>query len=122
MSYRESVPIAATEDLSASQYHAIQIGGTLATAAVNAIGILQNKPTSGQDATACYMGRSRYRAGGAVTGGNRLSITTSGWFTAAGSNELGVGTALGTVSSGGIGEGIFMFAGAKTEVVSAHLA
>lgn len=118
----DNIPIMATEDLTASQYHAVQIGGTLSTGATNAMGILQNKPISGQAATTRYFGRSRYFAGGAVTAGARLSVTTSGWITAAGSNELGVGTAMGTVSSGGIGEGIFNFAGAKTAVQSAHLA
>lgn len=120
--YLESVPIVAGADLSDLQYRAITVGGTLAPTASTALGILQNKAALGRDTTAGYLGRSRYRAGAAVTAGDRLTVTASGWLTACGSNELGIGTALGNVGSGGIGEGIFNFAGAKTEVISGHLA
>ena len=124
MSYLNSVPTIAAQDLSGDteQYHAITVGGTIAPTASTALGILQNKAKSGREATAGYSGRSRYRAGGTVAAGNRLTVTTSGWLTAVGSNELGIGTALGAVGSGGIGEGIFNFAGALTEVISGHVA
>ncbi len=122
MGYLMSVPVNAGADLSGSQYHAIQIAGTIATAPTNTLGILQNKPESGEDATAGWLGRSRFRAGGPVTAGNRLTVGAGGWLMAVGSNELGVGTALQTVNSGAIAEGIFNFAGAITEVISANLA
>lgn len=122
MSYLNSVPRNAGQDLTADQYHAVGVGGTIVATATLALGILQNKPRNGEDATVGVSGRSRYRAGAAVSVGDRLTVTTSGWFTACGSNELGIGTALGAVGSGGIGEGTFNFAGAKTEVVSGHLA
>ena len=122
MSYQESVPVKAGADLSAAQYKAVTVSGTIAANNTTALGILQNKPdASGKDATVAYAGRVRYYAGGAVAAGNRLTVTTSGWVTATGSNQIGVGTALGAVSSGGIGEGIFNFTGAKSTVVSGHL-
>lgn len=122
MSYLESVPVSAGADLSTAQYKAVTISGTIAATNGAALGILQNKPAAaGRDATVGYMGRSRYVAGAGVTEGDRVTVATSGFIIAVSSNELGVGTALGTVSSGGIGEGIFNFAGARTSVVSAHL-
>ncbi len=106
----DSIPVEATEDLSAAQYHAIQIGGTLATTGVNAVGILQNNPASGKDATAGYARRSRYRAGAAVAAGAQLTVANSGWHITVTSGLNVIGMAMGAVSSGGIGEGIFNFA------------
>lgn len=110
MSYLESVPVEAGADLSSAQYKAIKIDGTIAADA-SAIGILQNKPSaSGRDATAGYLGRSRYVAGAAVSAGAQLTVTTSGYMITVTSGTAVVGKALGAVSSGGIGEGIFNFA------------
>ena len=110
MSYKESIPVVATEDLSGVQYHACDIDGTLAQVGDTSIGILQNKPESGEDAELTYSGRSRYRAGGAITTGGRMTCAASGWITAASSGDAIVGRALSTVTSGSIGEGIFNFA------------
>lgn len=110
MAYLESIPVVATEDLSDTQYKAIDIDGTIAQAGTTPIGIQQNKGVSGRDITAGYAGRSRYYAGAAVAAGARLTVTTSGWFTTVASGGQIVGRALAAVSSGGIGEGIFNFA------------
>ena len=114
MSYQECIPVVAGADLNTDdhQYHVVAVAGTIAPSPVTAGGLLQNKPKSGEDASLCYAGRSRFRAGGAVTAGARLTSTASGWVTAVvsgGASEM-IGTALGAVSSGGIGEGIFNFA------------
>lgn len=112
MSYLESVPVISGADLTAKQYKVIAIDGTLAVSGVACIGILQNKAASGRDATAGYAGRSRYVAGGTVTAGARLQVTSGGWLTAVVSGDAAqmVGTSLGAVSSGGIGEAIVNFA------------
>ena len=109
MSYLESIPVEAGQDLTAAQYKAITVGGTIASGAT-AIGILQNKPDNGQDATAGYAGRSRYVAGAGVTAGANLSVTTSGYLITTTSGSPVVGRALAAVSSGGIGEAIINFA------------
>lgn len=120
--YDNNVPVAAGADLSACQYKAVAVGGTIAANNGATLGILQNKPDAvGKDATVCVFGRSRYSAGGAVTKGNRVTVTTSGWFVAVASNQLGCGTALDTVSSGGIGDGVFNFPGVRSTVTSANL-
>jgi len=108
--YKESIPTVASEDMSSAQYHATDIDGTLAQVGDTAIGILQNKPGDGEDAENVWWGRSRYRAGSALTAGARVTCAASGWFTAAGSGDAIVGRTLLAVSSGSIGEGIFNFA------------
>lgn len=121
MSLYDDIPLEAGADLTATQYKAVQIGGTIASTNTNAVGIQQNKPKSGEDLSARIHGRSRYSAGGAVTKGNRLAVTTSGWIVAVASNQFGVGIALSTVASGATGDGWFNNFGAPTTVVSAHL-
>lgn len=118
MSYNYSVPVVAGQDLSVAntQYKAVAVGGTIAANNTAALGILQNKPQNGEDATLVYLGRSRFLSGGAITAGNRLIVTTSGYVIATTSGSVPVGTALETVSSGGIAEGIFNFSGASTNL------
>ena len=123
MSGLESVAVDAGADLSgsASQYKAVSVSGVIAANNTASLGILQNKPRSGEDATVGIAGRSRYVAGAAVTLGDRLMVTTSGFIIEANTVSFGIGTALGAVSSGGIGAGYFNFAGAKSQITSSHL-
>lgn len=101
--------VRATEDMSAFQYKAVDIDGTLAAAAGTAIGILQNKPGNAEDASILLAGPSRYRAGGAIAAGGKITLAASGWFTAAGSGDDVVGRAYASVTSGSIGQGDFNF-------------
>jgi len=110
MSYLESIPLAAGADLSASQYKAVVVGGTIAANAL-AMGIQQNKPdASGKDLTVGYFGRSRYVAKAAINAGALLTVTESGYMSTVTSGQSCIGRAIAAVSSGGIGEGIFNFA------------
>ena len=111
MSYLESIGVDAGADLSACQYKGIAVGGTIAASGATAMGILQNKPESGEDAQLGWFGRSRFYAGAAVAAGAEITCTTSGWFITAASGTNPVGKALEAVSSGGIGEAIVCFAG-----------
>ena len=110
MSYLDSIPVKATEDLSNTQYKAIDIDGTIAAAGSTAIGIQQNKGASGRDITAGYAGRSRFVAGDTVAVGARLTVTTSGYCITVTSGDAIVGRALSAVASGETSEGIFNFA------------
>lgn len=114
MGYQYSIPVVAGADLSGQQYKAIAVGGTIAATNTLAMGLLQNKPKSGEDATLAYLGRSKFRAGGAVTAGGAVKVTTSGWIVAVASGDLAAGKALEAVSSGGIGEGVFGIATARS--------
>lgn len=103
-----------TEDLSAStaQYHAIAFNDQkLANDAEEASGILIDRPENNQHATIALAGEIKFAAGGGtITAGDKLTVTTSGWFTTAGSDDAVVGEAKYTVTSGSIGTGIFEFA------------
>lgn len=120
MSYENSVPVVAGQDLSVAtcQFHAVAIGGTIAAANAASLGILLNRPKQNEDATVGYAGRLPYRAGAAITAGNRLKVTASGWLIAVTSGTFAVGMALTAVSSGAVGEGIFDFSGARTNLAS----
>lgn len=115
--YLSSIPVNAGEDLSGAQYKAVEIDGTVAASSAVAVGILQNKPRAGEDGTAGFMGRSRYVAGAAVAAGAGLMATTSGYLITVTSGNIGVGKALGAVSSGGIGEAIVNFVPGGTIVI-----
>lgn len=115
MSYKEGYPIVAGADLSDDeQYKAIAIGGTIAASGTAAIGILCNKPKSGEDAAVTWWGREKFYAGAAVAAGAQVTVTTSGWFITAGSGDAVVGrNGSSAVASGAIGEGMFNFANAS---------
>ena len=115
--YDDRIAVPAGQDLTACQYKAVAIGGTIAAANTAAVGILQNKPKINEDAAVAFAGRSYYVAGAAVTAGAQLSVTTSGYMiTTVASGSSPCGKALAAVASGGRGEGIFNFATAKTGV------
>jgi len=109
MSYLESIPVIAGADLTAKQYKCVAVAGTIA-ADGTAIGLLQNKPNTGRDATVGYAGRSRFVASDTVAAGALLTPTTNGFMVTVGSGDPCFGRALSAVASGGIGEGIFNFA------------
>jgi len=107
----------AGEDLSGLQYRAIEVDGTLAANANVAAGILQNKPKSGEPATIAYMGQLKLRTGVAITVGQRLTITASGWAAVVVSGSgAQIGRALTVAASGGLVEGLFYFVNAHATV------
>lgn len=115
--YTQSIAFLAAADMSSGcQYKAVAIGGTIAANNTAAVGILQDKPKSGEGGAAAFSGRSRYVAGAAVSAGAGLMVTTSGYMIAVVSGSLPCGKALESVTSGSIGEGLFNFATAKTNV------
>lgn len=102
--------IEALEDLNTHQYLAFCLAdGKLANNAEEASGILQNKPKQYEHATITYIGESKYKAGLAVSKGDKLTVTTSGYFTQADSNDPVIGEAKFDVTSGSVGTGIFVF-------------
>ena len=95
--------VSAGADLSARQYQLISVAGTMAATAHAAIGVLQNKPLSGEDATLAFAGHMKALAGGTITAGNTLSCTASGTLYSV-SSAWGLGTAVTACVSGGIVE------------------
>ena len=104
--------LTAGEDLYADgyRYHAIALDdGKLAVNGREAAGILVNKPKTGEAALVGYVGLMKYRAGGAITQGNKLAVDSNSTMIKAASGDLIKGEALNTVTSGSIGMGIFSF-------------
>src|SRR5687767_15966439 len=98
-----------TGDGTGAQYKAVVVGGTIA-ANNGAIGLLYNKPKSGEDAQVLYSGHGKGVAGAAVTAGARVKVTTSGYLIAVSSGDGAVGKALTAAASGATVEGLFDFA------------
>ena len=111
----DSVTIDAGEDLSANQYFAIAIDGTIADTAATAFGLIQNKPpSSGRRTHVAYAGQMKGRAGAAIALGASLTVTTSGFLittsATSGSSTPSVGKALAAANSGDTFPGLFNFA------------
>lgn len=107
-----TITMKSLEDHSGCQYHAVAFNDSLlANNGKEACGILMNKPASGDHATVGFNGVLKYAAGATVNAGERLTVTTSGWFvTAANSGAYVVGmNGPDAVTSGSIGTGIFGF-------------
>lgn len=101
-------------DMSSLQYRVVEIDGTLGVSANTAVGIATTKVLSGEHFSAVYKGHAKGYAGGAVTAGNRLTVSSGGWLTVAASGTGRVGTALATATSGSLVEGVFDFTAAGT--------
>lgn len=87
----------ASEDLSSSQYYIVQMDSTggieIAESATDFIvGVLQNKPASGEAATYRFLGTSKVKAGGTVAIG--------AWVTAASDGEAVSTTTDGNITIG----------------------
>lgn len=104
----------AAEDMRTLQYFAVALNDRkLANTAEEASGILMNKPNENDHGSLAYSGELKYKAGAAVSAGDKLTVTTSGWFTTAESLDCVVGEAKVAVTSGSIGTGIFSFPAAR---------
>ncbi len=63
------------------------------------VGVLQNKPKSGEAATIAYMGLSKVRGGGTVTAGAFIAHNSSGMVVDAVSGDVVCGRALETATA-----------------------
>lgn len=101
----ETIQLTAGADLNTgggtgAQYKAIAVGGTIAATGNTAMGLLQNKPKSGEDATVAYRGHMKGIAGAGVTAGARVIVTTSGYLITAVGAVIPCGKAVTTAASG----------------------
>jgi len=110
----EVVAIVAGADLRAAEFKVVAVDGTIAATSLAGIGVLQNKPNTGEGASVAYAGHLKAYAGGAITAGARMKVTTSGWLVVVASGDGSVGKALVAANSGSLVEGLFDFAGAAT--------
>jgi hypothetical protein len=108
---KEIVAIVAGADLTAAQYKIIAVAGTIAATNAVALGVLQNKPNTGENASIAYCGHMKAYVGGAVAAGAQLVVTTSGYLITNATSVSGiVGKALTAASSGALCEFVGDFA------------
>jgi len=90
-----TISLVAGADLSSgAQFKVVAVGGTIAAANTAAIGILQNRPKTGEGASVVYDGHAKAYVGGAVSAGGALKVTTSGFLTAVASGDGAVAKAI----------------------------
>lgn len=104
--YNASIPVDASVDLSGQEYKACQITGDVAGTLALAVGILQNKPESGEDASLVFTGRTKMQSGGAITAGALLTVAASGFIVATTSGGYAFGFAETACASGGVFHGV----------------
>lgn len=115
--------LTASADLSSKQYYFVKISGsgtvTVCSGATDRpIGVLQNKPTSGQPAEIVVVGHTKISCDAALTAGNAIGTSADGQADAktAGTDttEYIVGIALRTTGAAGeIGEALINCASAN---------
>lgn len=116
--YAVKVTLVAGEDLSAKQYHFVKIdNGTGKAVAVNGatdrpFGVLQNNPTSGQEAEVLITGGTKITAGGTASAGQPLFASASG---------NAVTLAFGTTGSAAYVVGTFVAAGSASAITTAAI-
>lgn len=103
-----------TGDGTGAQYKAVAVGGTIAANNSTAVGLVQNKPKNGEDLAVLYLGHGKGIAGAALSAGDRVKITTSGYIAAVASGDGCVGKVITAASSGMAVEGLFNFINAST--------
>ena len=110
MSYNQAIGVDAAADLSAKQYLAVGVDGNIAGTVLVAFGVLQNKPLSGEDASVVYAGRTKFKAGGAVTAGAMVGVNSTGYGVVVTSGSPNIGKAITAAGSGGVFQAIVNFA------------
>ena len=97
-----SIAVVAGADLrTGAQFKVVGVAGTIAATNLAGIGILQNRPNTGEGASVVYDGHAKaYVGGGAVSAGAALKVTTSGWLVAVASGDGAVAKAVTAAASG----------------------
>jgi hypothetical protein len=109
----ETFQFVAGADLSDAIWKVVTVGGTIAPSAAAALGVLVTKPKSGEHGGAAISGVVKCWAGGAITAGASITVTTSGWMTTVASGAgIPVGKALATAASGDLFPAMVNFANA----------
>jgi len=107
---RQVTTISAGEDLRECRYFAIALDdGKIAVNGKEALGILVGAPNTGEAAAVAVLGEEKYRAGGGVSKGAKLTVANSGWLITATSGTWIVGRAKDTVTSGSNGTALLNF-------------
>ncbi len=102
-----ALAVEAAADLSAKQYGVMRLSGAdlcnQASEAINSgvVGVLQNKPQSGEYATIAYSGKSKVVAGGALTVNDIITSNSSGKAAKVASGQMAFGRVLEAAGADG---------------------
>jgi len=99
----DTFSISAGADLSTLQWYAVKLDGTRATNGKEAAGLIVNKPKAGEHCTVGISGRMKFRAGGTIVAGNKLTVDSNSTLIKASSGSWLIGQALAGCSSGSVG-------------------
>lgn len=114
--YAVKATLVAGADLSEKQYHFVKIDNGTGRAVIvsgatdRPVGVLQNNPTSGQEAEVLIVGGTKLAAGGTASAGQALFANASG---------QGVTLAYGSTGSAAFSVGTFITAGSASAIVTA---
>lgn len=98
-----NVTVIASQNLTAKQYHVVTNAGAAAGAGGKSLGILQNKPASGQAATVCTEHLSKAKAAGTIAKDADVMANADGaLITAATVGSYIVGTAMESAVAGDV--------------------
>ena len=117
--YSVKTTLVAGEDLSSKQYHFVKIdNGTGKAVAVAAatdrpFGVLQNNPTSGQEAEVLIVGGTKIECGGSASAGQALFSSSA---------ATAVTLTFGTTASAAYAVGTFVTSGASGALATAVIA
>jgi hypothetical protein len=107
MANRTFISMSAGEDLSSSQYQIVYVDAANSVKQRNSqgapgIGILNNKPQSGEHASVVVMGLTRCVAGDTIAAGNWITVSASGTGIPVSSGEYIFGKSITGVASGSV--------------------
>jgi len=91
------------------KHKAVTVGGTIAANNATAVGLLKSTGKTGENISVACEGEIKAVAGAAITKGDRLTVTTSGFIITATDSRSNVGRALETAASGDLFRGLFSF-------------
>lgn len=116
----EIVTLVAGANLETMQYKVVGVGGTIVATADLALGLVVNKPRSGEHVSIEWFGHMKGYAGAAIVTTRGLTVTTSGYIinvTSGDGVSNGIGKSLAAANSGDLFDFVGNFANAKSTVV-----
>ena len=106
----QSTTIEAKADLSGLQYYAVALDdGLRAINGAESCGILMNKPAQNRFAQIGIAGEMKFRAGGAIAAGAKMTVNSDSTLITATSGSYIIGTCKKAITSGSIGTGLLDF-------------
>ena len=86
----DTMTVVASQDLTGHQFKPVDLSGGVGVTSLLSVGILQNKPYTGDHATVAYRGQLKAYSGAAIASGALIGVTTSGFLiTVTGSASVG---------------------------------